>query len=45
MGGIVNRLVTMIIAYKVLAINMNGRGRLEDLDVDVSIIVKHLKET
>lgn len=42
MGGNVNRIGRKINAYKVLAINVNGRGRLEDLDIDGSIIVKQI---
>jgi len=42
MGGNVNRIRRKINAYKVLAINVNGRGRLEDLDVDGSVPVKQI---
>ena len=42
MGGNVNRIGRKINAYKVLATNVNGRGRLEDLDVDGSVIVKQI---
>jgi hypothetical protein len=41
-GANVNRIGWKINSYKVLVINVNGRGCLEDLDVDGSVIVKQI---